>query len=332
MPIAKKRFIHKNTDKNTEFHHHEPVLHLIRSIQYRNPEHLELLFREAEQLEDLDKANALPRPLAGKIIATLFFEPSTRTRFSFEAAIQKLGGSLLTAENAAGNSSAVKGETLEDTIRTVNGYADAIVMRHFEEGAAERAAAVSNVPIINAGDGAGEHPTQALLDLYTIKKEIGRIDNFTIALIGDLVYGRTVHSLLPLFAERDNAKINLVSPDALKLPEQYRRMLEKKNVSFREFRALGPAIRSADVLYVTRVQKERFKNPGDYEKVKDSYVINKKVLSAIKKTAVILHPLPRVNEIAPEVDADIRAAYFRQVRNGLYVRMALLSLILGSKN
>ncbi len=307
------------------------IKHVISTKQFTDRKELEAIFALADHIHESDDKGMPPHSLRGKILACLFYEPSTRTRFSFEAAMQKLGGGIITAENAAVHSSAVKGETLEDTIKIVSGYADAIVLRHFEEGSAKRAATVSPIPLISAGDGAGEHPTQALLDVYTMKKELGRLDNLNIALIGDLFYGRTIHSLFPLLALLKNIKVFLISPEELRVPQKYRDYLKEIKIPYKELTGFDSVLQDADVLYVTRIQKERFKNPADYEKMKDSFVINNKVLKKVKKGAIILHPLPRVNEIAPEVDHDVRAAYFRQAKNGLYLRMALLQMLVLGK-
>lgn len=300
--------------------------HIISTKQFQDRKILEEIFQIAEEMER--KGNVLQQSLRGKILASLFYEPSTRTRFSFEAAMQRLGGNVIATEAASQFSSVTKGETLEDTIKTINSYADVIVLRHPTEGSSQRAADVSSVPIINAGDGPGEHPTQALLDLYTIWKEKGGINNLSIAFVGDLLYGRTVHSLLNVLPVYDNVKFSFVSPPPLRLPDKYKEQLTEKGISFQELTDLQEVLPEADVLYVTRIQKERFPNEEEYEKVKDSYIIDPGVLEKMKPHATIMHPLPRVNEISPAVDTDKRAAYFRQVKNGLYVRMALLELLL----
>lgn len=288
---------------------------------------LEELFRVAREFEAADKERRLPDPLRGRILAALFYEPSTRTRFSFEAAMQKLGGGVLSAENALVNSSASKGETIADTVRVVSGYADAIVLRHPVEGTARLAAEASPVPVINAGDGAGEHPTQALMDMFTIDRELGRLDDLQVALVGDLKNGRTIHSLLPLLCRHHGVSISLVSPPQLRLPGRYVRMLEEADVRFAETTQLR-SIQPCDVVYVTRVQRERFSSVEEYDLVKDAYILDTHVVGMLKPEAIILHALPRVNEIAPEVDSDVRAAYFRQAKNGLYIRMALLNYLL----
>jgi aspartate carbamoyltransferase catalytic subunit len=303
--------------------------HIISTKQFLDKTFLEDLFQKADKLVENDQNNSLKETLNGKVMATVFYEPSTRTRFSFETAMNKLGGKVITTESATEFSSVTKGETLPDTIRIVGGYADVIVLRHPEVGSAQIAADYSPVPVINAGDGSGEHPTQALLDLYTIRREKGKIDGLTIALIGDLLYGRTVHSLIPLFAMFKSIKLYLVAPPQLKVPKEFIEVLEKEGISYEEVEELDSAL-GADVLYVTRVQKERFRSKEEYDKVKDAYIFDKEVLGKLKSDAIIMHPLPRVNEIAPELDEDPRAAYFRQAKNGMYIRMALLENVFTS--
>lgn len=304
--------------------------HIISTEQFLDKKTLDAIFSLSGKMELLDKKNAVPQNLKGKIMACVFYEPSTRTRFSFESAMHKLGGSVITTENAAQFSSAIKGETLEDSTKIISGYSDIIILRHPVKGAALVASNISSVPVINAGDGAGEHPTQALLDIYTIKKELGDIDGIEITLMGDLLYGRTVHSLIRLLALY-KVKINLVSPAQLKLPAEYKNYLNGKNIQFRELADIRKILEASDVLYVTRIQKERFSDQKQYEKLKDSYRIDKNVLRQMKSNAIIMHPLPRVNEIAPETDNDKRAAYFRQAKNGVYVRMALLQMVLSER-
>ncbi len=305
-----------------------PLQHLISASQLP-PARLAELFTAADRLQADDKARRLFPVLQGRLLATLFYEPSTRTRLSFEAAMQKLGGSVLSVENARSSSSAVKGESIADTVRVVSGYADAIAIRHFQEGTAAAAAASSPVPVINAGDGIGEHPTQALADVYTIYRELGRLENLHVTLVGDLLYGRTIHSLLPLLAMYPGLRVRLVSPPSLRLPGQYIEALAARGVGVHETGALEDAVADADVVYVTRVQGERFASEQEYEAVKDAFVLNTRVAERLGGGAVIMHALPRLNEIAPEIDQDPRAAYFRQARNGLYVRMALLAAMLG---
>ena len=306
----------------------EKLKHIISTRQFTDPEFLQGLFESANRMERDDVFRALTSPLRGRILATLFFEPSTRTRFSFEAAMQKLGGGVLTAENARANSSATKGETISDTIRVVSEYANVIAIRHYQEGAAEEAARNSPVPIINAGDGSGEHPTQALADIYTIKKEIGWLTGLRVTLVGDLLYGRTIHSLLPLLCLYSGVTIDLISPPQLRLPQRYREYLTEKGIPFHEGERLEGVIEQADVAYITRVQGERFASREEYNAVKDVYVIDAKLAEKMKPEEIIMHALPRVNEISPEVDGNSRAAYFRQAKNGLYIRMALLKYLL----
>ncbi len=269
------------------------------------------------------------KKLHDKIVACLFFEPSTRTRLSFETAVLRLGGQVIGMENGSVSSSAFKGESIPDTIKIVHGFADLIVMRHPQNGSAEVAAKTSKVPIINAGDGGNEHPTQSLLDLYTIKQETGRLENLTFTMVGDLLYGRTIHSTLTMLSLYPKNKFIFVAPKQLKLPEKYKAMLKNRKVSFKETENLAEGLKFADVIYMTRVQKERFSSKAEYEKLKLAYVFDAESLKQIKKSAVILHALPRVGEIAEVVDKDPRAAYFRQAQNGLYVRMALLQYALG---
>jgi len=266
--------------------------------------------------------------LAGQVMAALFYEPSTRTRLSFEAAMLRLGGATMGTDNAREFSSAAKGETLEDTIRIVSGYADVIVLRHNEEGAAKRAAAVSSVPVINAGDGPGQHPTQALLDLYTIRDELGRIDGVRVAMVGDLANGRTVRSLTYLLSKFKDIKISFVAPPQVAMRADLKAHLDEHRVPWIETEDLDAVLPEVDVVYMTRIQKERFTDPDAYNAVKGVYRIDKQAMARMRKYAILMHPLPRVDEIAPEVDDDERAAYFRQARNGLHIRMALLDRLL----
>lgn len=269
--------------------------------------------------------------LQGKILATLFYEPSTRTRLSFESAMARLGGQVISTENAREFSSAIKGETVEDTVRIIAGYADAIVIRHFEQGAAGRAAKASPVPIINGGDGPGEHPTQALLDFYTIRAELQRLDGLKVALVGDLRFGRAARSLALLFRLIPSTELIFVSPPEVRMGDDIRKSLDDHGVTYRDQPDLGAALGEADVVYQTRIQKERFATPEEYDAVKGVYVIDAEAMSGMKEDAILLHPLPRVDEISPEVDSDPRAAYFRQARNGVFVRMALLHQLLASE-
>lgn len=265
----------------------------------------------------------------GKKLATLFFEPSTRTRLSFEAAMMELGGNVL-GFSSASSSSSTKGESVGDTVKIVSCYADIIAMRHYKEGAPMLASMKSDVPIINAGDGGHNHPTQTLADLLTIKREKGRLNNMTIGFCGDLMFGRTVHSLIKAMSRYEGIKFILISPDELKLPDYIRTgVIEKNNIPYEEISSLEDAIGSLDVLYMTRVQKERFFNEADYIRLKDTYILDKSKLALARPDLSILHPLPRVNEISVEVDDDPRACYFRQALNGKYVRMALIMDLLG---
>ena len=265
----------------------------------------------------------------GKKLATLFFEPSTRTRLSFEAAMMELGGNVL-GFSSASSSSSTKGESVGDTVKIVSCYADIIAMRHYKEGAPMLASMKSDVPIINAGDGGHNHPTQTLADLLTIKREKGRLNNMTIGFCGDLMFGRTVHSLIKAMSRYEGIKFILISPDEFKLPDYIRtEVIEKNNIPYEEISSLEDAIGSLDVLYMTRVQKERFFNEADYIRLKDTYILDKSKLALARPDLSILHPLPRVNEISVEVDDDPRACYFRQALNGKYVRMALIMDLLG---
>ncbi|OHD09601.1 MAG: aspartate carbamoyltransferase [Spirochaetes bacterium GWB1_36_13] len=287
---------------------------------------LEELFEVAKEMENLPRHE---QPLKNQIMLSLFYEPSTRTRFSFESAMLKLGGSIITTENAKEFSSGAKGETLEDTIRVLNAYGDVIVLRHFQAGAAEVASSVSKIPVLNAGDGAGQHPTQALLDIYTIYKELGRIDDIKIAMVGDLANGRTVRSLSMLLAKNcKNVSFYFVSPANIKMKEDIKDFLSSHNVKFQEEDDLKKAAQEVDIIYQTRIQKERFLSSEDYEKAKGINIINKEIMNLIKPKTIIMHPLPRVDEISYEVDHDERAAYFRQAHNGLFIRMALLKIFL----
>jgi aspartate carbamoyltransferase catalytic subunit len=304
-------------------------LHHIIEAQQFDLSTLMRLFEVAEEMERVVARGGIT-DYQNRIMATLFYEPSTRTRFSFETAMHRLGGHVISTENAAEFSSVAKGETLEDTIRILNGYADVIVIRHKEVGSARRAAAVSRVPVINAGDGAGQHPTQALLDLYTIRKEIGAIDGLRIAMVGDLAQGRTVRSLAYLLSKFQGVKIYFVAPPLLKMKEDILDHLKERNVWWTEEAELDKVLPEVDVVYQTRVQKERFGDRiADYEQCRGVYIITPESLRLMKPKAIIMHPLPRLEEIAMEVDADPRAAYFRQAQNGLYVRMALLTMVLG---
>jgi len=268
--------------------------------------------------------------LNGKVAATLFFEPSTRTRLSFETAINRLGGRIIGFSDSS-SSSVSKGETLHDTIRMVSNYADLIVMRHPLEGSARYASQVSHIPVINAGDGANQHPTQTLLDMYSIIKTQGRLDNINIFMVGDLKYGRTVHSLLQALSVFENPIFNFVSPPELAMPVEYKRFLESKEIRYYEHLQFNDIISEADIIYMTRVQKERFSDPMEYEKVKNVYILKNSMLETTKPTMKILHPLPRVNEIHTDVDTNPKAYYFTQALNGVFTRQAIISHIMGLK-
>ena len=303
--------------------------HIIRSQQFDRQFLEKELFPLTREMEEVAKKGGTPC-LAGKRMITLFYEPSTRTRASFEMAMDLLGGRVVfSTENARQFSSAAKGETLEDTIKILDRYhPDVIVLRYDEEGGARKAAAVSRVPIINAGDGTGQHPTQALLDIYTIQKEIGRVSGTSIAMVGDLAKGRTVRSLSYLYTKFPGIKIYFISSEAAKMKNDIKDYLKKKGVRFKEGNDLRKIAPKVDVIYQTRNQKERKNLLKKEDKAENFCVINRKILNLMKKRAIVMHPLPRVDEIAPEVDKDPRAAYFRQAENGLYVRMALLKMIL----
>ncbi len=286
---------------------------------------IETLFADADRMRSVTAAEGLVR---GKILATLFYEPSTRTRLSFESAMLRLDGQVISTENAREFSSAIKGESVEDTIRIVAGYADCIVIRHFERGAAQRAANASPVPIINGGDGPGEHPTQALLDLYTIQNELGQIDDLKVALVGDLRFGRAARSLALLFRKTRNTELVFVAPGAVPMGDDIKDALDGASVSWREEPDLTKAMGEVDVVYQTRIQQERFATPEEYTEAQGIYIITPDNMKDLGQHAVVMHPLPRVDEIHPEVDPDPRAAYFRQARNGVFIRMALLHQLL----
>jgi aspartate carbamoyltransferase catalytic subunit len=308
-----------------------PLLHVLESQQFDRPL-LERVFSQAGEMREV-AASGGNSMLAGRIMATLFYEPSTRTRLSFEAAMMRLGGQVITTENAREFSSAVKGETLEDTVRIVGSYADVLVIRHYESGAAVRAARYSPVPIINAGDGPGQHPTQALLDLFTIQAELGHIDGIRVAMVGDLANGRTVRSLSYLLALYDDIELTFVAPPAVGMRDDIKDHLTSRGVRFHEEADLRAVLPVCDVVYQTRIQKERFADrPGDYESVRGVYIIDRKAMDLLPRNSIVMHPLPRVDEIRPEVDDDPRAAYFRQAANGVFVRMALLKLLLAPES
>ncbi len=296
------------------------------SVEDLSPAQIREFIDLAGRIEALPTARRC-RLLEGRLLGVLFYEPSTRTRLSFEAAMLRLGGRTIGFSEVAGTSVA-KGESLADTIRTVEQYCDAIVIRHPREGAARLAAEVSRLPVINAGDGANQHPTQTLLDLSTLQHLFGRIDGLRIALVGDLKYSRTVHSLVHALARFTGVEFLLVSPENLRLPEYVREAAEAP-LAARETTSLDEAIRTCDVVYMTRIQRERFPDPLEYEKVKDSYRLDRAALASAPAHLRVLHPLPRVNEIAPDVDATPHAAYFAQVGYGLAMRQAILATLLG---
>ncbi len=291
--------------------------HVLSAGQYTR-QSLEELFDLASNI----KANPekYSKSIEGKIVATMFYEPSTRTRLSFETAVLRLGGQVISTENASSNSSVKKGETLKDTVRVLQNYADAIVIRHSDVNSATDAASVSRVPILNAGSGKGEHPTQALLDMYTIREKRGKIDGVKVAILGDLVYGRTIHSLIKLLALYNDVEIYGLSKKDFMLPQEYIDFLKEKNINYTICNSFNDIPKDIDVMYHTRIQQERFE--GDFGK--EEYIINKEVLSNFSENTIVLHPLPRTGEISEDIDDDPRALYFEQAGNGLYIRMGLL--------
>ncbi len=289
-------------------------------------------FSKEEMLHILDVAQDFEKDknqpiLKGKVVASLFFEPSTRTRLSFETAANRLGARVIGFSDA-GNTSVSKGETLKDTIKMVSNYADLIVMRHPLEGSARYASEITDIPIINAGDGANQHPTQTLLDLYTIRQTQGRIDDISINMVGDLKYGRTVHSLLQALSHF-SPKFIFTAPDELKMPQEYKDYLDSLSIPYCETDDLSSHLNDIDILYMTRVQQERFTDPMEYEKVKNVYTLTARMLEGVKPNMKILHPLPRVNEISQDVDDTPHAYYFKQAGNGMYIRMAIIAYLLG---
>ena len=296
----------------------------IVSIKELSKEEMDIIFEVAREMLPIARGERKSDLLDGKILATLFFEPSTRTRLSFESAMHRLGGSVIGFSNPSATSIS-KGETLADAVRVMDSYSDVIVIRHPYEGSARLAAEFASNPVINAGDGAGQHPTQTLLDLFTIHQEFGELEGLNVALIGDLKYGRTVHSLAYALSYL-GANIYLVSPELLRMPSHIIRELKEKPV---ETDKIEDVIEDADVLYVTRIQKERFPDPTEYKKVAGSYRITSELLNKAKEKAIVMHPLPRVDEIEPDVDYTKHARYFQQAFNGVPVRMALLALVLG---
>ena len=296
--------------------------HVVSSEQF-HPEDLAALFARAEALQSVRDGR-----LAHHIMASLFYEPSTRTRLSFESAMLRLGGAVLGTEAAHTFSSAIKGETLEDTVRMVSTYSDIIVLRHDQQGAAARAAAIATVPVINAGDGPGEHPTQALLDLFTIQREVGRIDGVSVAFCGDLRFGRTARSLALLLAQYPGVRFVFVAPPVVQVGGDILARLDERRVAYTLADSLRDVIGDVDVVYQTRVQRERFTDPAEFEEANRAFRIDAHLMRHLGPNAVLMHPLPRVDEIAAEVDSDPRAAYFRQAANGVTIRMALLDWLL----
>lgn len=299
----------------------------IISIKDFEREDIDYILDEASKLEDIAKSRQISEELKGKLLGLMFFEPSTRTRMSFETAMKRLNGECIGFESS-GSSSVSKGESIADTAKMFEGYSDALVIRHELEGVSKFISDIVDVPVINAGDGAGQHPTQTLLDLYTIKKEIGEIDNLNIALIGDLKFGRTVHSLSNALGMYENIKIYFVSPPELKMPQEILHDLKNTNVTWVETDSIEEVIDDVDVLYVTRIQKERFADIEDYLKIKGAYVINKKMLEG--KNLIVLHPLPRVDEIDTDVDNTKYNKYFTQAANAVPVRMAILKTLINN--
>ena len=299
----------------------------ILSVKQFSRDDLTYIFEVAHEMREMVTRIGTFDLLKGKILANLFYEPSTRTSSSFTAAMERLGGSVIPI-NEVHFSSVAKGESLPDTVRTLECYADVVVIRHPEVGASALASQYSRKPIINAGDGIGEHPTQALLDLFTIVEELGEVDGLSVTMLGDLKYGRTVHSLSRLLSLY-NIELHYVSPDIIRMPAEIIAEIDAKGIPQTEHTTLDSAIRQTDVLYVTRVQKERFGDLDQYERIKDVFVITPETLTHAKSGMIVMHPLPRVGEISIEVDEDPRAAYFRQMEYGLYVRMALLAMVLG---
>jgi aspartate carbamoyltransferase len=289
---------------------------------------LEYIFSVAHEMRTMVERVGTFDLMKGKILANLFYEPSTRTSSSFMAAMQRMGGAVIPISEVK-YSSVAKGESLPDTVRSLGCYVDVIVLRHPEVGSAALAARHAGKPVINAGDGVGEHPTQALLDVFAIREELGRLDNLNVTMLGDLKYGRTVHSLARLLTQFDGIKLNYVSPDILRMPSDVMEEVAAKGLPQSEHTTLDKVLPKTDVLYVTRVQKERFEDVNVYEKVKNAFIVAPKVMKAAKKDMIVLHPLPRVTEISMDFDDDPRAAYFRQMEYGLYVRMALLAMVLG---
>ena len=297
--------------------------HILTGGQFANIKILNEIFARARKFEKADKNGKIPKFLNGKVVATIFYETSTRTRLSFESAALKLGAGVISIADPK-TSSASKGESLEDSVKIISGYSDILVLRHPENGAAERASNAVNIPVINAGDGYNEHPTQALLDLYSIECELGKINGLKIAFLADLRYQRNVHSLVSIFCKFPKLELYFIGPKELALPQIYKDQLVSAGIKFKELEKIDSVLPQIDVLYVARVFKERFENEKEYERLKKSFFVDKNTLNKMKKKSIVLHVMPRIYEIDKEVDRDPRAAYFRQAKGGLYVRMAVV--------
>jgi aspartate carbamoyltransferase catalytic subunit len=302
----------------------DPYKHIVLTQQF-TPDYLHQLFELTDRIKSSPKD--FVETLRGKVVATLFYEPSTRTRFSFESAIHRLGGSVITTENAKEFSSASKGETIEDSIRVISAYADFIVMRHYQDDASKRALTATQVPLINAGSGKSQHPTQALLDAYTLYEQFGRLDNLHIAVVGDLLRGRTCDSLVYVLSKYPNNTFYFVAPENSRVKQSLREHLEEKGIQYKETDDLAQVLPLVDMLYMTRIQKERFATVEEYEEAKGTLILDAENIKQMKQEAIIMHPLPRVDEITVTVDTDKRARYFEQAANGLWVRMALLKML-----
>jgi aspartate carbamoyltransferase len=300
----------------------------VLAVEQFSRDDLDRIFTVAHEMRDMVARQGGNDLLKGRVLANMFYEPSTRTSCSFMAAMQRLGGQVIPI-NEAKTSSVAKGESIGDTAATLGCYADVMVIRNPAIGSAAQAAAHAGIPVLNAGDGAGEHPTQALLDTYTIREELGHLDDLTVTMVGDLRYGRTVHSLARLLTRFKGLRLNYVSPSILRMPQEVVDEVAETGVAQTQHEDLEKVLPETDVLYVTRIQKERFEDPAAYDKVKGAYIITPEVLSRAKTDMCVMHPLPRVNEISVECDSDPRSAYFRQMEYGMYVRMALLALVLG---
>lgn len=306
----------------------DDIFHITESQQFSR-EALDELFNQADAMEALVDTRGVTDTLHDKVMVVLFYQPSTRTRLSFETAMSRLGGSYVSTENAMEFSSHAKGESLEDTIQTVANYGDVIILRYHKEGGARRAARVSPVPVINAGDGPGQHPTQSLLDMYTIRREFRDFDGLNIALVGDLKNGRTVHSLAYMLAKYPIGRLSLVAPSSISMPDGLIDYLERHHIQYEKSDDLAAVAPDMDVIYSTRLQKEYFEDPREFEAVQGKYILGQDIVDTMREKAIILHPLPRNEEIPYVVDHDPRARYFPQVRNGLYIRMALLKKVFG---